>query len=53
MKRSSDLHWAVLPNAPTRMEMRFLREQNISRIELPLAQFASALMAAMQPALAA
>jgi len=53
MKRSSDLHWAVLPNVPTRMEMRFLREQNITRIDLPLAQFASALMAAMQPALAA
>jgi len=53
MKRSSDLHWAVLPNAPTRMEMRFLREQNITRIDLPLAQFASALMAAMQPTLSA
>ena len=52
MKRSSDRHWAVLPNEPTRMEARFLQEQNITRIDLPLAQFAGALMDAMQPALA-
>ena len=48
MKRSSSQHWAVLPNEPTRMEARFLQEQNISRIDLPLTQFAAALMAAMQ-----
>jgi hypothetical protein len=53
MKRSSDRHWAVLPIEPTRMEARFLQEQNITRINLPLQQFASELMAAMQPALAA
>ena len=53
MKRSSDRHWAVLPNEPTRMEARFLQEQNITRIDLPLAQFATALMDAMQPALVA
>jgi hypothetical protein len=53
MKRSSDRHWAVLPNEPTRMEARFLQEQNITRIDMPLAQFATALMDAMQPALAA
>ena len=53
MKRSSDQHWAVLPNEPTRMEARFLSEQNITRIDLPLAQFAPLLMQAMQPALAA
>ncbi|MCM2342387.1 SIR2 family protein, partial [Rhodoferax sp.] len=52
MKRSSDRHWAVLPNEPTRMEARFLAEQNITRIDMPLAQFATALMDAMQPALA-
>ncbi|MBK9442815.1 MAG: SIR2 family protein [Comamonadaceae bacterium] len=51
MKRSSDQHWAVLPNEPTRMEARFLAEQNITRINLPLAQFADALTQAMQPAL--
>ncbi len=52
MKRSSDQHWAVLPIEPTRMEARFLAEQNITRINMPLAQFADALMDAMQPALA-
>jgi hypothetical protein len=53
MKRSSDRHWAVLPHEPTRMEARFLQEQNIIRIDLPLAQFSAALIDAMQPALAA
>ncbi|MDO8252641.1 MAG: SIR2 family protein [Rhodoferax sp.] len=53
MKRSSDRHWAVLPEEPTRMEARFLQEQNITRIAMPLAQFADALVDAMQPALAA
>lgn len=42
MKRSSDRHWAVLPEAPTRNETRFLAEQNIERIEMPLADFAAA-----------
>jgi hypothetical protein len=53
MKRSSDRHWAVLPLEPTRMEARFLQEQNITRIAMPLAQFAGQLMEAMQPAVAA
>ena len=53
MKRSSDKHWAVLPNEPTRMEARFLEEQNITRIAMPLAQFAVQMTAALQPALAA
>jgi hypothetical protein len=53
MKRSSDRHWAVLPNEPTRMEARFLQEQNITRIDMPLAQFSQALIDAMQPALTA
>ena len=48
MKRSSDQHWAVLPNEPTRMEARFLQEQNIQRIDLSLATFAPLLMQAMQ-----
>lgn len=52
MKRSSDRHWAVLPHEPTRMEARFLAEQNITRIDMPLAQFSSALIDAMQAALA-
>ncbi len=53
MKRSSDCHWAVLPEKPTRMEARFLQEQGITRIDMPLAQFANALMTAMQPAVVA
>jgi hypothetical protein len=53
MKRSSDRHWAVLPEEPTRMEARFLQEQGIMRIDLPLAQFAAGLVEALQPALAA
>lgn len=53
MKRSSDRHWAVLPDEPTRMEARFLEEQGISRIAMPLAQFANGLVEALQPALAA
>ena len=48
MKRSSDRHWAVLPEEPTRMEARFLAEQNITRIAMPLAAFSEALLAAMQ-----
>jgi hypothetical protein len=53
MKRSSDHHWAVLPHEPTRMEARFLQEQNITRIDMSLAQFADTLVGALQPALAA
>ncbi len=53
MKRSSDQHWAVLPNEPTRMEARFLQEQGITRIPLSLADFAAPLVGALRPALAA
>ncbi|SDC75719.1 SIR2 family NAD-dependent protein deacylase [Paraburkholderia lycopersici] len=53
MKRSSDTHWAVLPDEPTRMEARFLQELRITRIPMPLATFAEALVGALQPALAA
>jgi len=53
MKRSSDQHWAVLPEEPTRMEARFLAEQNITRIPMPLAEFAALLVGAVQPSLAA
>jgi hypothetical protein len=47
MKRSSSLHWAVLPDAPTRMEAKFLAEQNIVRIDTSLAQFADGLTGAL------
>jgi hypothetical protein len=40
MKRSSDTHWAVLPGELTRNEARFLEEQNIRRIDMPLDRFA-------------
>lgn len=42
-KRSSDRHWAILPETPTRNEARFLAQHNIERIPLPLAAFASLL----------
>ncbi len=44
MKRSSDVHWAVLPETATRNELRFMEEQGIRRIEMPLAHFANALI---------
>jgi len=44
MKRSSSRHWAVLPEPPTRNEARFLMQNNITRIEAPLAAFADDLM---------
>ncbi len=43
MKRSSDRHWAVLAQEPTRNEARFLAEQNIERIDMPLDAFIEAL----------
>lgn len=43
MKRSQGPHYAVLPDEPTRMEARFLAEQGITRIALPLASVAAAL----------
>ncbi|NML16139.1 SIR2 family protein [Azohydromonas caseinilytica] len=43
MKRSQGPHYAVLPDEPTRMEARFLSEQGITRIALPLAAAAAAL----------
>ncbi len=41
MKRSSDKHWVVMEGPLTRMEQRFIKEQNITHIDLPLAQFVS------------
>lgn len=43
MKRSSDHHWAVLPGELTRNELRFLEEQNIQHIDMPLQQFVAML----------
>jgi hypothetical protein len=43
MKRSSDRHWAVIEGALTKNEAKFLREQNIERIDMPLADFVASL----------
>ena len=43
MKRSSDRHWAVLPQTLTKNEARFLEQQNIVRIDSALADFIAAL----------
>jgi len=45
MKRSAGPHYAVLADEPTRMEARFLAEQGITRIALPLAEVAAQLCA--------
>ncbi len=39
-KRSASAHWAVLPDEPTRMEARFIAELGITRIPMPLDEFA-------------
>lgn len=43
IKRSSDRHWAILPEEPTRNEKRFLAQYNIQRIPMPLAEFTALL----------
>lgn len=39
MKRSGALHWAVIDGALTPNEERFLAEQSITRLDIPLADF--------------
>lgn len=41
MKRSSEKHWAVLPEEPTRNEANFMEMYNIERIDMPLSEFVS------------
>jgi len=43
IKRSSDKHWTILPEQPTRNEARFLEEHNIERIPMNLEEFVTAL----------
>ena len=50
MKRSSDRHWAVLPEPPTRNEQKFLDDHGIVRIAAPLSAFTDALMGKRQQA---
>jgi hypothetical protein len=45
LKRSSDRHYAVLPDEPTRNERRFLLELGIERIDTPLGDWVDALVA--------
>ena len=52
MKRSSERHWAILPETPTRNEARFLEEQGITRIEAPLSDFVATLDGMRQTATA-
>lgn len=44
LKRSSDRHWAVLAETPTRNEARFLGKFGIQRIDAPLGEWAAALV---------
>jgi SIR2-like domain len=53
MKRSSDRHWALIEGELTRNEEKFLREQNITRIDASLADFTAALAKADIDAVAA
>lgn len=39
IKRSSDRHWAIFPDQPTRNEQRFMELYHIERIEMPLADW--------------
>lgn len=44
MKRSSDLHWAVIDGPLTKNEKKFIKEQNIELIDMPLADFVARLI---------
>ncbi|MGE0113759.1 MAG: SIR2 family protein [Steroidobacteraceae bacterium] len=52
IKRSGDRHWAVLPEEPTRNEQRFLEQHRIQRIDTPLKDWVTALIAMDQNATA-
>jgi hypothetical protein len=39
IKRSSQKHWAILPEEPTRNEARFLDEHSIERVPITLSEF--------------
>ena len=45
IKRSTDRHYAVLPEEPTRNERRFLERNHIQRIDTPLKDWVTALIA--------
>jgi hypothetical protein len=43
IKRSSDRHWAILPEQPTRNEARFLVEYKIECVIMTLSEFVAEL----------
>lgn len=43
IKRSSEKHWAILPEEATRNEGRFLDKHNIERVTMPLGEFVAEL----------
>ena len=45
IKRSSDKHWAVFPEEPTRNELRFMQQYGIERIEMGLQDWLDAAVA--------
>jgi hypothetical protein len=51
MKRSSEKHWAVLPEAPTKNEQKFLERYNVERIDMPLDVFLAKVAQQEEPAL--
>jgi hypothetical protein len=51
MKRSSEKHWAVLPENPTKNELKFFKRYNIERIDMPLADFVAEFVKLNEPAL--
>lgn len=53
MKRSSERHWVLLTEPPTRNELRFLQEQRIGVIPVTLQDFASQLARAQSEPAAA
>jgi hypothetical protein len=42
IKRSSQKHWAILPEEPTRNEARFMDEHSIERMPITLSEFVAA-----------
>jgi hypothetical protein len=50
IKRSADRHYAVLPEAPTKNELRFLELHRIQRIAAPLNEWVAALVTMQQSA---
>jgi len=48
IKRSSQKHWAVLPEEPTRNEARFMEEHFIKRVPITLSEFVAEFAATQQ-----